>query len=222
MTPYIETLEDGYRLTIDRQEALSKGISTAAYNSVAAHLELLNSNIRRTLDAGGTVCFGTPCTEEELAFWKNKIEEYENLPIVTRPLQLTKGEPWDEWGSLIGSDTGPDKDGYVGYLPLTFAESGQKIKVAEPTYRTMIVTITINQEDIEKEGWQVNMDIQNSMTGQGTNLWGCSPNTSLSKKQITFSHTFTKIDNDDWKINLNFVSPIGCTPTATISVAVKP
>ena len=156
LIPYIETRSDGYILTIDRQEALSKGISAAAYNSVAAHYELLNRNIRKTLEAGGTVCFGTPCTEEELAYWQNKIEEYADRPIVTLPLLLTKGEPWDEWGSLIGSDTGPDQDGYVGYLPLTFAEGGQKIKVAESHYRTMIITIMISKEERDKFGWQVN------------------------------------------------------------------
>lgn len=207
--------------TIDRQEALIKGISSTAYNSVAAHYELLNQNIQKTLAAGGTVCFGTPCTEEELTYWQNKIKEYENRPIVTLPLLLTKGEPGNDWCTLIGSETGPDKDGYVGYLPLTFAESGQKIKVAEPYYRTMIVTITIDREDIQKNGWQVNIDVQNSMAGQGTNLWSCGQTTSDIKRQVTFEHTFTKTDNEDWKIDIGFASSVANIPSATISVSVK-
>jgi len=131
----------------------------------------------------------------------------------------------DDWGSLIGSDTGPDQDGYVGYLPLTFAEGGQKIKVAESHYRTMIVTITISKEERDKFGWQVNMDIQNSMGGQDANLWSCGQQSSIpiEDRPISFSHTFTKMDWEDWKISLNFVSPNGNTPTsATISVTVKP
>ena len=152
---------------------------------------------------------------------QNKIKEYANLPVVTLPLLLTEGEPGNDWCTLTGSETGPDKDGYVGYLPLTFAESGQKIKVAEPYYRTMIVTITIDREDIQKNGWQVNIDVQNSMAGQGTNLWSCGQTTSDIKRQVTFEHTFTKTDNEDWKIDIGFASSVANIPSATISVSVK-